>query len=108
MTVYVKRVRKCSLLGKYSVVGDFVWLRCGQLGLIILTYVPVSPLCRSTITKRKFVEQAMSSSSTLSVSSSALSETNDPVVPIFALPKATLSSLHLALNTIEEMHERFA
>jgi len=83
---------------------------CGHDGLCktCAKMLSTCPLCRSTITKRKFVEQAMSSSSTLSVSSSALSETNDPVVPIFALPKATLSSLHLALNTIEEMHERFA
>lgn len=50
----------------------------------------------------------MSSSSTLSVSSAVSSGTNDPVVPFFSLPKATLSSLHLTLNTIEEMHERYA
>ncbi|KAG2182901.1 hypothetical protein INT44_005882 [Umbelopsis vinacea] len=87
---------------------------CGHDGFCITCAKILStcPLCRSTITKRRVVEPAQlsspnASSSTLSVSSASSSGTNEPVTPIFSLPKATLSSLHLTLNTIEEMHERF-
>ncbi|KAM3585963.1 hypothetical protein VKS41_002497 [Umbelopsis sp. WA50703] len=80
---------------------------CGHGGLCrtCAKIIDTCPLCRCAITRRKFVELDESSSSTLSLSNS--SDGGQPLMATFSLPKATMSSLHLTLNTIEEMHERF-